>query len=223
MDVYSIPGFEEPFNSWSHFLAAFAFFCLAAYLLRPSGSGRKHSVSVVVFGFSCVFLFSMSGVYHLLAVGGTARYVLRILDHAGIYLLIAGTFTAVHGILFHGFMRWGVILIVWILAINGITLGTIFFNSIPEFLSLTFFLCLGWLGIFSGIILWKEKGLHFIKYLLFGGLAYTMGAILEFLRTPVLIYGVIGPHELFHLSVILGTTFHWIFIIKSIKEIDQKP
>ena len=218
MNVYSIPGFEEPINSWTHLLAAFAFLCLTLYVLRPSGIGRKHFVSIIVFGFSCVFLFSMSGVYHLLSAGGTARYVLRILDHAGIYLLIAGSFTAIHGALFHGSMRWGIILLVWILAINGITFGTVFFDDMPELLSLTFFLSLGWLGIISGVVLWKKKGLHFIKYFLFGGLSYTLGALVDFFRFPVLIQGVVGPHELFHLAVILGTTFHWIFVINSINE-----
>jgi len=90
----------------------------------------------------------------------------------------------------------------------------------PEFLSLIFFLSLGWLGTFTGVVLWKKKGLPFIKHFLFGGLAYTLGATLEFLRTPVIIQGVIGPHELFHVAVILGTTFHWIFVINSIKAID---
>jgi len=219
---YSLPGFEEPVNSWTHLAAAFAFFSLTLYLLRPSGIGRKHILSILVFGFTCVFLFSMSGVYHLLETGGTARYVLRILDHAGIYMLIAGSFTAIHGVLFQGFMRWGVISLVWILAVNGITLGTIFFDDIPDFLNLIFFLGFGWLGVFTGVMLWKQKGFAFIRYFLLGGLAYTVGAILEFYQAPVIINGVIGGHELFHVCVILGTTFHWVFVIQSIKK-EKKP
>ncbi len=215
-NVYSIPGFTEPINSWTHLAAAFAFFCLTIYVLRPSGIGRKHYFSIFVFGSSCVFLFSMSGVYHLLAFGGTARYVLRILDHAGIYVLIAGSFTAIHSVVFRGVMRWGIILLVWVLAINGIVLGTIFFNDMPELLSLIFFLGLGWLGVISVTVLWKKKGFYFVRYLVYGGLAYTIGAVLEFFRIPVLIQGVIGPHELFHLAVIMGTTLHWLFVLKSI-------
>ena len=221
MLVYSIPGFEDPFSSLSHLIAAFCFLCLTVHLLWSFRIQKKYSFPIFIFGFSCVFLFSMSGVYHLLPTGSIARYVLRILDYAGIYLLIAGTFTAVHGILFRGFIGWGVILIVWLLAINGITLGSIFFGSIPEYLTLIFFLGLGWLGIVSGIALWKRQGLRFIKYFVLGGLAYTTGAILEFLQQPIIVHGVIGPHELFHFMVILGTTFHWVFIIKSIKVIDQ--
>lgn len=217
MEVYSIPGFEEPVNSWSHMLGAAAFLVLTIYQLRPKGFGRENKFAVTIFGFSCVFLYSMSGVYHLLDVEGTGRYVLRVLDHAGIYLLIAGTFTAVHSVLFKGFMRWGIILLVWVLAINGITLGSIFFSSMPEFLSLIFFLSLGWLGIITGIVLWKKKGLPFIKKFLYGGLAYTIGALLEFFRVPVIIYGVIGPHELFHFTVLAGTTLHWMFVIDSME------
>jgi channel protein (hemolysin III family) len=198
-------------------LGAFAFLVVTIYHLRPGGLGREYKAPVIIFGFSCVFLFSMSGVYHLLDIKGIGRYVLRVLDHAGIYFLIAGTFTALHGILFKGFLRWGIILLVWILAINGITLGSIFFSSMPEFLSLIFFLSLGWLGIITGVVLWKRKGLRFIRKFLYGGLAYTVGALLEFFRVPVIIHGVIGPHELFHFAVLTGTTFHWMFVIDSMK------
>jgi|GEM_PF-3453297 len=126
------------------FISGLFYFCFTLFLLRSSGIGRTHIFLFSVFGFACVFLFSMSGVYHFLAAGSIARHVLRILDHAGIYVLIAGSFTAIHGVLFRGFMRWGIILIVWILAINGITLGTIFFDSMPESLSLIFLLSFGW-------------------------------------------------------------------------------
>jgi channel protein (hemolysin III family) len=141
---------------------------------------------------------------------------MRILDHAGIYVLIAGSFTAIHSVLFRGVMRWGIILLVWVLAVNGIVLGTIFFNDMPEWLSLTFFLGLGWIGVISAAVLWKKKGFYFIRYFVYGGLAYTLGAVLEFFKIPVLIRGVVGPHELFHIAVIMGASFHWLFVLKSI-------
>lgn len=217
MEVYSMLGFEEPVDSLSHLFGAVFFLCLTIFLLRSSGVYRKHFIPITIFGFSCVFLFSMSGVYHLLPIEGTGRYILRVLDHAGIFILIAGTFTAVHGILFSGFMRWGFIALIWVLAIIGIVLGTVFFNSMPESLNLIIFLSLGWLGVISGILLIERKGIFFIRNFIFGGVFYTVGAILEFYRIPILINGVFGPHELFHFAVLFGTTFHWLFIIESIK------
>ena len=91
---------------------------------------------MVVFAFSCVLLLSISGVYHLLSPGGSGRYVLHRLDHAAIFILIAGSFTPVHAILFRGPWRWGMLAGVWTMAITGLTLKTVYFTSIPEWFGL---------------------------------------------------------------------------------------
>ncbi len=52
-----------------------------------------------------------------------------------------------------------------------------------------------------------------------GGLAYTLGAIIDAINFPILILGYLGPHELFHLAVLLGVGFHWTFIIQSIQTV----
>jgi channel protein (hemolysin III family) len=109
-------------------------------------------------------------------------------------------------------MRWGILLIVWSVAITGIVLKSIFFNDIAEWIGLSLYLSLGWCGIFSTIHLYKRFGLNYIKPILYGALAYTIGATLEFLRIPVLIPDVIGPHELFHILVLVGISMHWIFM-----------
>jgi channel protein (hemolysin III family) len=157
-------------------------------------------------------MLSMSGVYHLLSPDGVGRIVFQRLDHSAIFILIVGTMTPIHKILFEGLMRWGWLLLVWLIAITTLTLKTIFFTSFPEWLGLVLFLCLGWLGIVSVGIVWYRRDMSFIKLLLFGGLAYTVGAILEFFQEPILIPGVLGPHELFHITVLVGLGLHWKFI-----------
>ncbi len=154
----------------------------------------------------------MSGVYHLLPDDDLGRKVVQRLDHAAIFVLIVGTMTPIHRMLFTGFMRWGWLFIVWSVAIAAITLKTIFFTVVPEWLGLLFYLGLGWLGAVTGGLLWYRKGTEYAKHILWGGLSYSIGAILEFLRQPVLIKGVIGPHELFHVAVLIGISFHWRFI-----------
>ena len=74
------------------------------------------------------------------------------------------------------------------------------------------YLGLGWLGILSAYLTHRLHGFTIIKPLLLGALAYTAGASLEFLRLPVVISGVIGPHELFHIAVLAGLAWHWQFI-----------
>ena len=213
-DIIPIPGFSEPFSSLTHLIAAGIFLGLGIWLMIRGRSSHARVFALAVFVFSVVFLLSMSGVFHLLEPGGMARVVLQRLDHAGIFFLIAGTFTPIHGILFKRSARWGVLLFVWVIAICGIVLKSIYFNDIAEWLSLSLYLGLGWVGALTGILLYRRFHFEFIKYLIFGALAYTIGAIFEFLRTPILINGVIGPHEIFHIFVLFGISFHFMFIFQ---------
>lgn len=217
MITTSIPGFSDPFSSITHLLGAL-FFLISCYKLVHLADGiRERVIAVRVFVYSAVFLLTMSGVFHLLEHETIGRAVLQRLDHAGIFALIAGTFTPVHTILFKGFWRWGFLLLIWTLAILGITLKSIFFNDMAEWLGLFFYLGLGWLAIASAYLTHRLHGLEVIKPLLYGGLAYTIGASLEFSQYPIVIAGVVGPHELFHIAVLAGIAWHWQFISKLLK------
>jgi len=221
MTVYSIPGFAEPFNSILHLLAAVFFSVLAFFLVARGRGSTGRMFSLAVFAFSAVFLLSMSGVYHLLSMGGTGRVVLQRLDHAAIFLLIAGSFTPLHFIMFTGFWRWGILALIWAITIAGIALKVIFFDSIPEWLSLSVYLGLGWLGLLSGLLLARRFGISFIKPLVLSGLAYSLGGITEYFRWPVIIPGVIGSHELFHVAVIAGIGFQWYFINQCLDKTEE--
>lgn len=218
----SIPGFSDPFSAITHLAAALVFFVLGIRLLRQARGSTARVMAIGVYIFSVVFCLSMSGVYHLLEHNGAARAVLQRLDHAGIFILIAGTFTPVHAILFRGFWNWGFLFLIWALAITGLTLTTVFFNDMAEWLGLLFYLGLGWLGIISGYLTHRLHGFEVIKPLIYGALAYTVGAIMEFMRWPVIIDGVIGPHELFHIAVIAGVAWHWLFIRNLLKQSNQE-
>jgi channel protein (hemolysin III family) len=212
--IYSIPGFSDPVSCWTHLLGAGVFAVLPIFLLRR-GWGSWGRIAVLgVYAFGCVFLLSMSGVFHLLPRGSAGRAVLQRLDHAAIFFLIAATFTPVHGILFRGWLRWGPLFLIWSAAITGITLKTIFFADLPEWLGLIFYLGLGWLGLFSGGLLWYWYGWTYVGPIIWGALAYTAGAALELLRWPVLIPGIVGPHELLHLAVLAGMGFFWQFVYR---------
>lgn len=213
LNIISIPGFTDPFSSMTHLLAALAYLFLPIFLLRKGRGDRKRMIYLGVFSFACFFQFSMSGAYHILDYHA-GRKILQILDHAAIFTLIAASFTAVHGILFRRFWRWGFLFLVWAIAITGITLKSIYFDSVPEWLSLALYLGLGWLGMFTAIMVVMRFGLHYNKLLFYSGASYTIGAVLEFVRAPILIAGVIGPHELFHIAVIAGVSFQWAYVYR---------
>nr|MBS0019442.1 hemolysin III family protein [Gammaproteobacteria bacterium] len=207
-----IPGFSEPFSSITHLLGAGVFLVLGiVFLIRNRGDATR-TAAVSVFVIGVIFTLAMSGVLHLLTPGTTSRAVLQRLDHAAIFFLIAATFTPIHVLEFRGFLRWGILLLVWSAAIAGITLKSIFFEDFAEGAGLTFYLALGWIGALSGYYLYRRLGIEYIKPLLYGAIAYTLGAAMEYARFPVAVPGLIGPHELFHIMVLIGITMHWIFI-----------
>ncbi len=211
--VMSIAGFSDPVSSLSHLAGAAVFALLAVVLLRRGRGEAGRMVSLSVFAFSCVLMLSLSGVYHLLAPDTAGREVLRRLDHAAIFVLIAGSFTPVHAILFRGAWRWGMLALVWGAALAGLTLKTVYFATLPEWVGLLMYLGLGWLGVISAVALARRYGWRRMQPVLWGALAYTAGALIEFLRWPVLLAGIVGPHEIFHLAVLAGISCHWAFIL----------
>ena len=208
---HSIPGFADPVSSISHLVATVLFGFAAVSLLK---SGRGHPgrmLALAIYAGSVVLLFSMSGVFHLLPRDTAGREVLQRLDHASIFVLIAGTFTAVHGMLFRGWLRWGVIAFVWVVTATAIPLKTVFFEEMPEWLGLTLYLAFPWIGLISGLLIWRRRGVRYIVPFALGGVSYTLGALLDFAKWPNPWPGVIHAHELFHFFVIAGAAFHWQF------------
>lgn len=215
--TYPIPGFAEPVSSWTHLLGAGVFLVLGFFLIRRGRKNLAQAISLGVFALSCIFLLSMSGVFHLLPRGGAASHVLQKLDHAAIYALIAGTITAIQSLHFRGTRRWLGIALTWVIATIAIVISTVYFSRLPESLGLASYLLFGWMGVASVLSIWKSHGYDFVRPLLYGGLAYTIGAVMEFLREPIIVPGVIGPHEVFHVAVLLGISYHWYFIHASVE------
>ena len=210
IEVYSIPGFQEPVNCFTHLIAAVVFFILSFSLVRRGRASWVGVISLSIMSFSSVFLLSMSAVYHLLGPGA-GRDVMRQLDIAGVFVLIAGSMTPVHAILDRGVNRWGSLLLIWVTAATGITLTTIFSDSLPSIVGIGIFLLFGWGGVISFFRLWKRYGFSFVRPLLWGGVAYTLGAIALELNSLVIIPHVVHAHEVWHVAVIIGLGLHWKF------------
>ena len=210
--MFSIAGFGDPLSALTHLAGAVVFARLGISLVRQGRGELQRTMSLVVFAISCVLLLSISGMYHLWSPDGGAREVLQRLDHAAIFVLIAGSFTPVHAILFRGPWQWGMLAGIWTVAIAGLTFKTLYFTAIPEGFGLALYLGFGWLGLATWIALVRRFGFRFARPVLWGALAYTIGALTDFLRWPVLVPGIVGAHELFHLAVLAGLSFHWMFI-----------
>jgi channel protein (hemolysin III family) len=213
-DIYPLPGFAQPVSSLTHLVGAGVFAGLSLALLKAGRGPRARFAALGVYTLSCVLLLSISGVYRLLPLGSGARAIMARFDHAAIFVLIAGTFTPVLGALLCGPSRWAPLVLIWMAAIFGVVFKTIYFTDFPEWAGLVFYLAMGWMSIVPGIQLWRCYGLDYLWPLIWGGAAYSAGAILEFRRWPVLVPGVVGPHEVFHVAVLIGVSCHWYFVAR---------
>jgi channel protein (hemolysin III family) len=211
IQVYPWLGLGDPVSGFTHLLGAVVFLWPAVLLLHRGRGDWRRVALLSVFVLSALFLLVSSGTYHLLPLDSSARAVFWRLDVAGIFVLIAGTFTPVHGLLFRGPMRWAPLLFIWAMAAVGMFLTIAFLGRVPHWAFTACFLGMGWTGLIGGIVLWRRDGFAFVRPLLLGAAAYTLGAVLEVMHWPTILPGVVGPHEVWHVAVLAGIFFHWQF------------
>jgi channel protein (hemolysin III family) len=214
--VIPIPflGFADPISSWSHLAGALAAAIGTGFLMARGRGNTTRVVALGIYSVCMMFMFSMSGVYHLIPHDTVARDVMCRLDHAGIWVMIAGTFTPIHIILFRGAWRWAVLLFVWAFSITALVLEVVFFGRLPSGYLILLFLSLGWLGSLSGYLFRRFFRDPSVWLLALGGLFYSVGIIQEYANLWTPISGWVGPHEIFHIFVILGAISHWVFIYR---------
>lgn len=181
--------------------------------LIQRGLGDKARVAaLVVYFLGVVMTLLASGLLHMAERGSPMRSMMVRVDHAAIFFLIAATYTPVHVIQFKGWMRWGVLALIWAGAAAGMLLKICFFAAVPEWLSLAFYLGLGWAGLFTAYALHRLIGFEPLIPIVLGALAYTIGALIDISPLPDPVPGLFRVHEVFHLFVLAGIASHWIYI-----------
>jgi channel protein (hemolysin III family) len=207
----SAPDWNHLVSSLIHFGGAAILGTLAWRTLWRGRQFKLHLFSIVVFFAGAGGLLCASGTYHLLAFH-SSKAIFQRLDHAAIFCLIAASFTPIHTILFKGWRRWVPLGVVWGMAAVGVILKLFFFEDVSEAVGLGLYLGMGWSGAISGVLLWWLFPYTYMTPLFWGGVSYTVGALIEFSRSPHIWPGFFGPHEIFHVMVLVGITFHWHFI-----------
>jgi hemolysin III len=166
-------------------------------------TGARETVGAAVFAASVTTMLLVSALYHLITWGPRARLWMRRLDHAGIYFLIAGTFTPVGLISLHGTLQHVVLGVVWGGAAAATLLKFLWVRA-PKWVSVVLAISLGWVGVAAMPQLEQHEGWAAVALLLAGGLAYTAGAIVYARRKPDPVPAVFGYHELFHALTIVA-------------------
>lgn len=214
---YRLVGFNQPMASMSHLVGAIVFLILAVMMVSSARRTPGSLLPCAIFAASAVILLALSGVFHMFEPGGVTRGVMHRLDVAAIFLLIAGTFTPIHAVLFRGWRRWGILLLLWVMAITGMTLRSIFFEGFPNELGIAIFLIMGWIGLYSTFLIYRDYGRYAGLPIIVGGVLYTIGAVGDLLKAPTIIPMVWGSHVTFHLFVLAGLGVHW-YLISQIAE-----
>jgi hemolysin III len=190
--------------------AAFGVACVVGTLLLFAVDGRR-LVAAAVFAGSAAAMLGASALYHRVTWSPRVRPWMRRIDHAGIYLLIAGTYTPVGLLSLHGGMQRVVLAVVWGGA-GAAILAKLCWVGSPKWLSAVFGITLGWVGVAAMPQLARSAGLTAVALLLGGGLAYTAGAIVYARRRPDPAPAVFGYHEVFHALTLVALVCQYVAI-----------
>lgn len=204
---------RDPVASGSHlFMCLWAVFAtLVMRRLTRTDSGRRWSVTI--FGLSTVLLYFASGLYHGLQLPREDLRFYQKLDQSAIYLLIAGTSTPIIAILLTGrFRRW-LLWGTWSMAAAGIA-SMWLLPKAPHSVMVGIYLGMGWLGMAGAWHYYLAIGWRGISWLLAAAGLYTLGAVCELLRWPVIWPGVINAHEVLHLCDMAATYCTFVMIIR---------
>jgi hemolysin III len=186
----------------SHQYAFFVSLVLGAVLVAiADGAGRRAAAGV--FAAALATMFGVSALYHRITWEPRARRWMRRLDHAAIYLLIAGTYTPFALIALDGAWRWTILPLVWGGALVAIALK-LAWTEAPKWLSVVIGIGLGWVGIVALPELWSYTGPSGVALLTIGGVLYTAGALVYARQRPDPVPMVFGYHEVFHAFVVAG-------------------
>jgi hemolysin III len=176
-----------------------------------NSQGLSTRVSVSVYVVCALLTFGVSALYHRITWSTSARAIWRRLDHAGIYLMIAGTFTPVAMMGLSAASAHDCLLTIWIVALAGIV-QSVFFVNIPKVFSAAIYLVAGYLIVPYMAELQQTIGSGNVWLLVAGGVAYTLGALCYALKRPVLDPRYFGYHEVFHIFVNAGAILHFFVI-----------
>jgi hemolysin III len=177
----------------------------------PLAHGTRASVAAGVFAGSVAAMLGASALYHRVTWSPRARPWMRRVDHAGIYLLIAGTYTPVGLVVLHGVVRTVVLALVWSGAAAAVLLKFAWVRS-PKWVSALTGLVVGWAGVAAVPQLIDRAGWPAFILLAAGGLAYSAGAVVYALRRPNPVPAVFGYHELFHALTLVAVTLQYVAI-----------
>ncbi len=211
-DLWSISLGRDPFSMGSHLLGALLSLGATYVLVRRARRNGLRGIGTTTYGVSMTLLFSFSTLFHYVDAGSPWFELYNKLDHVAIFLMIAGTGTAIYSALQ---ARWTSYLTgaLWGCALLGILLKLTFW-SMPSWVTASIYVLVGWLGSLGVLAIVHSEDGRPVRTFVLGGVAFSVGAVVHAVDWPALWSGVIGPHGVFHLLVLVGAGLHYGFVYR---------
>ncbi len=205
---------REPFSALSHGFGAVLAILGTTFLLTHSGRKPGSGLSCLVYGFCLTFCLASSAAWHTAIIPQSGVDRLLVLDHIGIFLLIAGTYTPIARNVLEGKWQLWTLVGVWTFAALGVA-SHVISDHPPLMLGTILYLAMGWgsLLCYPEIARRSPRGSHW--WILIGGILYSLGATFNVLRWPNPWPTVVGYHGQFHVFVLAAAATHFVYIAKT--------
>jgi hemolysin III len=190
-------------RGWFHAAAAIGAVVLTVILCWITWGDIPRMISMLIFGLSMIELYTISAIYHIGNWPPSQRRILRTIDHANIFILIAGTYTPLCFNVLSGWFRIAMLLVIWLLATLGVCLS-FFTLKLPRWVLAGLYIGMGWVAILALPAFMSKLPWTAMATLALGGILYTIGAAIYARKKPDPFPNVLGFHEVFHLFVIAG-------------------
>lgn len=200
--------YEELANSVTHGVGLGLAVAGAAALITVAILRHSHVtvlVGISVYAATLVLLYAFSTLYHAIPHPPVKR-IFRRLDHCGIFLLIAGTYTPFTLVTLRGAWGWTLLAVVWSCGVLGVAWKVFFFNRLP-WLATGLYVVMGWLAVVA--IKPMFEALHYggMAWIFAGGLCYTLGIIFFASRRRYM-------HTVWHVMVMAGSVCHYVAVMR---------
>ena len=203
---------KDPGSAITHLIAMIgAVICSFPLIYKAAHSSNTTAVAAMtIFICSMILLYGASTLYHSLDISAKINLVFRRIDHAMIFVLIAGSYTPVCLLALDRSKGIPLLIFIWLAAAVGISLK-IFIINCPHWVSSVIYIAMGWTCVFVFKPLLSVLPPAAFGWLLAGGIIYTIGGILYGLKLPIFdkLPANFGSHEIFHLFVMGGSAIHF--------------
>ncbi len=212
MDRFTLGKMQNPIRGLLHGAAAVAAVIGLFVLLGQAWGNTGAALGALVFGLALLAMFVVSSLYHSIPWSAGWKVRLQRIDHSMIFLLVAGTFTPIAIAAIDGAVLVVLLTALWLTALTGIVLKVAMPN-VKTSLSVTLQMIMGWSALLLMPWVYSRLGIGAVLLIALGGLCYTVGTVVFMKKRPKLFPRTFSYHELFHVLVIAGATFHFFAVL----------